>query len=323
MPIAIASICGLAAAALSACSPNHTRPAPTPPPTPAPLLVQIENLDAARPQSGLSTASIVYEYNTEGQISRFTGIWFTPPPRSYRVGPVRSARLVSLRLDRIYGGVLLYSGASNYTQAQLGRSDLRWYNPDNAGSTLYRIDSRSSPHNLYSDGGKLASFEQQARMGTVGYRLWQRTEIGNLPSGGAAVTRFQVPVTTAERPIFTYDPNHDAYTRDEPTTGTLDDADTGQPWSVPNVVVLQVPVLTVPQDNENAANYPWVDGLDFNISGSGAGQLAVGGKLYSIDWTQGAAGPPRLSLSDGAAAPLLPGQVLIELVSPGNTVTPR
>lgn len=318
-------------------TPTASTPTPTPTPTPvptpaplaAPLLVQIENLDAARPQSGLSTASIVYEYDTEGGITRFTGIWFSLPPPSYRVGPVRSARLVSLRLDRIYAGVLLYSGASNYTQAQLDRSGLRWYNPDNAGSTLYRVSFRAAPHNLYTDGGRLASFEQRVRMGTVGYQLWPRTEITNLPSGGAAATSFQVPVTFAERPIFTYDPAQHAYQRDEPggggyyATGTLKDADTGSPWEVPNVVVLQVPVLTVAQDNENAANYPWTDGLDFNISGSGTGQLAVGGNLYSINWSQGASGPPQFTLSDGAAAPLLPGQVLIELVSPGTTVSVR
>jgi hypothetical protein len=310
-----------------------TSPTPTPVPTPAPLaaplLVQIENLDAARPQSGLSTASIVYEYDTEGQISRFTGIWFTPPPSAYRVGPVRSARLVSLRLDRIYGGVLLYSGASAYTQAQLNGSGLRWYNPNNSGSTLYRIYSRPAPHNLYTDGGRLAGFEQRVHMGTVGYQLWQRTELGTLPSGGAAVTSFQVPVTEAERPIFTYDPAQHAYRRDEPggggyyATGILNDAATGSPWEVPNVVVLQVPVLTVSRDNENSATYPWVDGLDFNISGSGTGQLAVGGNLYSINWTQGPSGPPQFSLSDGGAAPLLPGQVLIELVSPGSSVSVR
>jgi hypothetical protein len=313
--------------AVAACG-SPTQPVKsTPAPLAAPLLVQIENLDAARPQSGLSSASIVYEYNTEGGISRFTGIWFTPPPSSYRVGPVRSARLVSLRLDRIYGGVLLYSGASNYTQAQLNQSGLRWYNPNNAGSTLYRIASRPAPHNLYSDGGRLASFEQRVGMGAAGYQLWRRTGLDHLPLGGTRVTSFQVPVTVAERPIFTYDPKQHAYTRYEPggdgfsATGTLADADTGRPWEVPNVVVLQVPVLTVSQDNENASNYPWIDGLDFNISGSGTGQLAVGGHLYSINWTQGESGPPQFHLSDGAAASLVAGQVLIELVAQGSTVT--
>lgn len=311
-------------------------PTPTPVPTPvplgAPLLVQVENLDAARPQSGLSSADIVYEYDTEGGISRFTGIWFTQPPAADKVGPVRSARLVSIRLLRIYGGVLLYSGASNYTNAQLRASGLRYFNPDDAvvgSSVLYRISSRSAPHNLYSNGSVLASFEQKVGMGVVGYQLWQRTQVADLPAGGTPVTGFQVPISQSERPIFTYNPSQNAYERDEPggggyyATGTLDDADTGQPWEVPNVVTLQVPVITVAQDNENSANVPWTDGLDFDIAGTGTGQLAVGGQLYGITWTQGASGPPQLTLADGQPAPLAPGQVLFELVSQGSTVTVR
>jgi hypothetical protein len=320
-------------------SPAST-PTPTAPPTPAPLaaplMIQVENLYQARPQSGLSTADIVYEYDTEGQISRFTGLWFAPPPASYYVGPVRSARLVDLRLLRIYGGVLLYSGASNYTQAHLNSSGLRWRDPDNSGSTLYRLFSRSAPpsllgapHNLYTDGARLATLERQTGMGQVGYQLWARTPVASLPAGGSPVSSFQVPVTQSERPIFTYVPGQGAYSRDEPGggyypgTGVLDDADTGQPWMVPNVVVLQVPVITVPQDNEDSANVPWVDGLDFAISGSGAGQVAVGGQLYAVTWTQGASGPPQLTLADGQPAPLAPGQVVIELVSPGSTVAVR
>jgi hypothetical protein len=312
--------------------------APTPTPTPAPLseplLIQVENLYAARPQSGLSTADVVYEYDTEGGISRFTGIWFTRPPTADQVGPVRSARLVDLRLLRIYGGALLYSGASNYTQAELNTSGLKQYSPNNAvvGSTvLYRISSRVAPHNLYTNGSELATFSQKIGLSTVSYQLWQRTEIATLPAGGTAVSSFRVPVSQSETPIFTYDPVTGAYERSEPAaggypaTGTLDDADPGTPWRTPNVVVLQVPVTTVAADNEDSSNVPWVDGLDFGIgpSATGTGQLAVGGQLYSINWTQGATGPPQLTLADGQAAPIVPGQVLFELVSSGSTVTPQ
>ena len=159
-------------------------PVPTPAPLNAPLLIQVENLYQARPQSGLSTADVVYEYQTEGGISRFTGIWFTRPPTSDLVGPVRSARLIDLRLLQIYGGALLFSGASNYTLAQLNSSGLKAYSPDNAvvGSTiLYRTSSPppaaryGAPHDLYTNGTELASFAQKVGLTTVGYQLWPRT----------------------------------------------------------------------------------------------------------------------------------------------------
>jgi len=338
------AVMGCGSSSVPPSSPRATPASSTPSPTPisvpvltpapldAPLMIQVENLYAARPQSGLSSADILYEYDTEGGISRFTGIWFTPPPASDKIGPVRSARLVSLRLLQIYEGALLYSGASNYTQAQLSASNLHWYNPNSSqvGSTvLYRISSRSAPHNLYSDGSVLATFLQNINLPKVSYQLWKRTSLTALPTGGTPVTSFSVPLSQAEHPIFTYEAAQGAYERDEPggggypSTGVLDDADTSSPWEVPNVVVLQVPVITVAADNENSANVPWTDGLDFEIgpNSSGPGQLAVGGQLYPITWTQGATGPPQLTLADGQAAPIAPGQVLFELVSQGSAVT--
>jgi len=316
-------------------SPGLPTPTPTPAPLSAPLLIQVENLYQARPQSGLSTAQVVYEYQTEGGIGRFTGIWYTVPPAADLVGPVRSARLVSLRLLQIYGGALIYSGASNYVDAQLSNTSNRHF--DDPEPPLYRTSSASappaheygSPHNLYTNGSNLATFASSKDPGTVSYQLWQRTPIGSLPVGGAAVTSFQVPISTEETPIFSYDPVNDAYERSEPATpeypgtGVLDDANNNDPWETPTVVILQVPTIPVAADNENPSG-GYTEGLDFGIGpdASGSGQLAVGGQLYPISWAQGASGPPTFTLADGQPAPIAPGQVLIELVGQGAMVTP-
>jgi hypothetical protein len=322
----------------SAVSSPSTIAAPTPTPTPAPLsaplIIQVENLYQARPQSGLSSADIVYEYQTEGGISRFTGIWFTRPAAADMVGPVRSARLVSLRLLQIYGGVLIYSGASNYVLEQLGDASGKHY--DDPEPPLFRTSSPppaaeyGSPHNLYTDGSNLATFVQSIGLSTVSYELWQRTPVTSLPTGGTAVSSFEVPISPEETPIFTYEPATQEYERSEPATpeypatGVLDDNNTNAPWESPNVVILQVPVSGVAADNENPSG-GYTEGLDFGIgpSASGSGQLAVGGQLYSINWTQGATGPPQLTMADGQPAPIAPGQVLVELVSTGQTVTPK
>jgi hypothetical protein len=310
-------------------------PTPTPAPLNAPLLIQVENLYQARPQSGLSTAQVLYEYQTEGGISRFTGLWYTLPPAADLLGPVRSARLVDLRLLQIYGGALIYSGASNYVDAELANDSNRHF--DDPEPPLFRTSSPSappankygSPHNLYTNGSNLATFASSKDPGTVSYQLWQRTAIASLPAGGAAVTSFQVPLSTEETPIFTYQPATQEYERSEPATpeypatGVLNDATTNQPWETPTIVILQVPVIPVAADNENPSG-GYTEGLDFGIgpSASGSGQLAVGGQLYPISWSQGTSGPPQFTLADGQPAPIAPGQVLIELVPQGDTVTP-
>ncbi|TMF17516.1 MAG: DUF3048 domain-containing protein [Chloroflexi bacterium] len=105
----------------AACGAGSSPPTPTPTPAPpAPALIQVENLAAARPQSGLGAADVVYEYVTEGGISRFSAIFLHPP--STRVGPIRSARLVTIRLTQHYGAVLIYSGASTYVQQHVEQS---------------------------------------------------------------------------------------------------------------------------------------------------------------------------------------------------------
>src|SRR2546426_1769723 len=102
---------GVVLGLLTACGVNGL----TPSSRSAPLLVQVENLPAARPQSGLQDAAIMYEYVTEGGISRFSVI-YTSPPKG-RVGPIRSARLVTISLATIYGAALVYSGGSTYIQS--------------------------------------------------------------------------------------------------------------------------------------------------------------------------------------------------------------
>ena len=72
------------------------------------IAVKVENTAAARPQSGLEDADIVWETIVEYEVSRFIAVFNSNLPKE--VGPVRSARPVDLRvvtpaaaLDSIHG----------------------------------------------------------------------------------------------------------------------------------------------------------------------------------------------------------------------------
>ncbi|MBP7694560.1 MAG: DUF3048 domain-containing protein [Anaerolineales bacterium] len=78
-----------------------------------PMLVKVSNHGPIiRPQSGLSYADHVWEYQMEGfQITRYTAVFYgqTPP----RVGSVRSTRLIDVdHLMPMYQGLLVTSGGS-------------------------------------------------------------------------------------------------------------------------------------------------------------------------------------------------------------------
>ena len=301
-------------------TPASAAPTPTPTPKPAalaaPYIIQVENLNLARPQSGLSTADIVYEYETEGGISRFSTMFFTPPTAT--IGPVRSARLVTIRLVDVYNATLVYSGGSTYVVQTLADQGVRQYNETSAQGALYRISSRVPPHNLYTDGSHFAPLVQRVGPQSASYQLWTRTPQTALPPGGTPLPKFSVPVSASENPDYSYDAATGGYQRTEPDTGVLIDQDTQAPWEPKTIVVLPVAVTVAPEVEDVSGTF----GLDFAIVASGPGQLAVGGQLYAITFTQGGSGPPQLTLANGQPAPVAPGQVLIELVRTGLTVKP-
>lgn len=288
-------------------------PAPTAVPgLPAPLLVQVENAGAARPQSGLSGADIVYEYVAEGGVSRFTAIYFHGPDG--RVGPVRSARLVTVKLQHLYQGALIYAGAGTYVQQQLQQQGMPGFDESSASGDLFRIDTRDPPHNLYTDAHHAADLRQRANLPDVSWQLWQRLTSA---SGGTPARRFTVPVSIEETPVFAWDAAAHGWTRTEPDTGPVNNQDTGQPLIAATVIVQQVTVTPAPQVVDVNGNI----GVDHDLTSGGQAQVFTGGAMYPATWSQPAGGPPQYALAGGAPAPIAPGLVWICLVPTGEAAT--
>ena len=131
-------------------------PSPTPTPgRPGPALVQIENGPDARPSFGLQKADLVFEYLTEGGITRFSAIYLDPSGPD-RIEPIRSARLVSLKLVNSYHAVLFYAGASDFVAGKIYAAGLHNYTDMNNGAPYFSRDpSRQRPHNLMTTGDQM------------------------------------------------------------------------------------------------------------------------------------------------------------------------
>lgn len=78
-----------------------------------PLAVMIENSTAARPQSGLSYADVVYEAVAEGGITRFMAVFYCDSLPDVQVGPVRSARTYFLDWASEYDALYAHVGGAN------------------------------------------------------------------------------------------------------------------------------------------------------------------------------------------------------------------
>ena len=75
-----------------------------------PLTVMIENHLDSRPQSGLSSADVVYEAVAEGGITRFLAVFYCQAAaQEVTIGPVRSARTYYLDFASEYGDYPLYA----------------------------------------------------------------------------------------------------------------------------------------------------------------------------------------------------------------------
>lgn len=72
-----------------------------------PLIVMIENSTDARPQSGLSSADIVYEAIAEGGITRFAAVFYCQDAAI--LAPIRSARTYFIDFASEYGPFPLYT----------------------------------------------------------------------------------------------------------------------------------------------------------------------------------------------------------------------
>ncbi len=142
-----------------------------------PLGVMIENHEEARPQSGLSSADVVYEAVAEGGITRFLALFYCQD--AGQVGPVRSARTYFVDFASEYGTNPLYAhvggaNASGPADALGQLTDYGWtgYNDLNQFSigfpTFWRDYDRlghtvATEHTMYSTTAKLWDFAAKSR----------------------------------------------------------------------------------------------------------------------------------------------------------------
>lgn len=122
---------------------------------PRPLAVMINNAPAARPQSGISEADILYEILAEGGITRLIGI-FQSHTGVVKIGPIRSIRPYLLDIGESYGGVTVHAGGSPAAYAILQKEKKDDMDEiGRAGAYFWRDNTRKAPHNLYSNAAKL------------------------------------------------------------------------------------------------------------------------------------------------------------------------
>ncbi|TMF83930.1 MAG: DUF3048 domain-containing protein [Chloroflexi bacterium] len=261
-----------------------------------PALIQIPNDPGAWDQSGLQSANMVFESVAEGGITRFTAVFQQVPDK---VGPVRSGRLISLKLTRHYRGRLFLSGTSQGTFGVLNSDPVPTFF-DTQGF-YYRTSDHRAPDNLYINADAIARAEAP---GPAAFAL----PTGNPKlSGGQPANSISVPEHST---TFSLENDSKAYLKTE-GGHQFGDASIGQPLRISMVIVMRTQVTTTGIiEDVNGAH-----GLDYNIDGSGSADVYYQGLKYGAHWSSPDRSSPLVFTTDAGQAIALPnGLVWIEVV---------
>ncbi|MDP2649817.1 MAG: DUF3048 domain-containing protein [bacterium] len=265
-----------------------------------PLGIMIENHEEARPQSGLSSADVVYEAVAEGGITRFLAVYYCQD--AGQVGPVRSARTYFLDFISEYGANPLYThvGGANApgpadALSQIESYDWGNYNDLNQFSigfpTFWRDYDRlghtvATEHTMYSTTAKLWDFAAKSRKLT-------NVDVEENPWDAKFVTYSFKDDSPSKTPQvvhlafwkgydkyfadWIYDPATNLYKRNSGGTPHLD-KDNNQQLSAKNVVVLSMIESNADDGYENNLH------LLYKTKGSGKASIFMDGKEISGRW---------------------------------------
>lgn len=311
-------------------------PTPTPKPTPAlvpaPLTgrlvtraeaerhviaVMIDDLSPARPQSGLSSASVVWHAPAEGGVPRYMALFQERVPGE--VGPVRSARSYFIAWAAEWDSVYVHSGGSPQALATLRRygrgqyvydaDEFRW-----GGRYLWRSTTRYAPHNVYTDGDHLRDLalavgaKDGAREAV--WRFADDLPFRRRPAGGRIVVEYSYNTIR-----YDYDRATNTYLRTVSVEKAQHDAGTGTRIAPRNVIIMVVRFAPL-NDRKHR--------LEADLIGSGTAWIATNGKTIKGTWKKtSTTGPTRFYDAEGNPVTLTVGQTFIQVMPKGSPITIR
>ena len=139
---------------------------------PYPIAIIIENHIDARPPSGLAQASLVFEAEAEGGITRFLAI-FAKGQNLEEIGPVRSVRPYFVDWAREFSAVLVHCGGSPSSLVKIVQDNVFSLNEFYNSGYYWRSEKRPGPHNVYTSTENLEKYLNSKGLKEGKYLSWQ------------------------------------------------------------------------------------------------------------------------------------------------------
>ncbi len=274
------------------------------------LVVKIDDYPAARPQTGLNQADIVFDEPVEGGITRFAATFQCQSPPL--IGPIRSARAVDLQiLGQLSKPILVHVGGIDPVLAMLRAGNLSDFDLRTHGSIVQTVPGREAPYDTYISAA--AGWGLDPHDTTPPSPLFTYSAVA---PAGTPTTSIHIPFAGTNNALWSWNaPSGHWLLSYSGTPATV--ANAGQ-IATTNVVVQTVHVTYG----------PWLEnsegGLEVQSQMTGSGPLVVlrNGVAITGTWKRAALDDPTsLIASDGSTIALAPGQTWVEIVPSTVKVT--
>lgn len=263
--------------------------------------VIIENSPDARPQSGIKDAEVVYEAIAEGGITRFAVLYQQNSPSI--VGPVRSLRPYFLDWAAPYQASIAHVGGSTKALKEVRNGNYRDIDQFFNSGSYWRATDRYMPHNVYTNGKKLAALNKTKGYKTSTFTSFPRTDgkASTEPNAKTVYINFSsAPFNTK----YTYQAKCNCYNR---YMGGVLHKDREKGTITPSVVIaLHVDESTVMEDW-------WRERII--TAGQGKAEIFQNGNVIQATWSKkNQVSPLQLLDSTGKPIELNRGQTWIAAV---------
>ena len=267
--------------------------------------VMVNNIQACRPQRGLSAADILFEIKVEGGITRFMAL-FTDYNDIPEIGPIRSARDQFFRLVLPWQPLYVHVGQSVVQRQYIKDYDYEEWDLEGntAAGLIYRDSNRrnwagntvAKEHTAYTNGEKIAEYIESQNIDDrrsynstffdfVDYRDPAVIPAGSFVDGDNTAERVTVRHSQSYRTQFDYDASLGQYKMAQYYSSlgsyrdTIDE-NNDQQLMFDNVIVLFTDIHTYPGHEAKDLQYA-------EYSCGGVGYYCYCGKIEKIRWEKG------------------------------------
>jgi len=283
-----------------------------------PIAVMINNNKAARPQSGLTDAYLVYEIMVEGGITRMMAL-YTQDATEEKIGSIRSSR--HNYLDYVLENDAIYVHWGGSPKAYEDIDSLNIDNLDGMvyGGKYFNTDSslkRSLEHTRFTSSELIKKGIEKLNLRTTtekDYLLNYTADEVNLSKKDDSKVANKVTIKYSKYQTSSYEYNSEEQVYYRSMNGDAHtDLVTGEHYKFKNIIAYDVKYTSM--DNK--------DRQDLSNVGSGEGVYITNGYSVPIKWTkESRAGKTKYTYLDGTEIDVSDGNTFIQIYPTSGKLT--